>query len=103
MVPPLGAGGSAREAALERAIACGAAWVGVNNRDLATFKGGMETAERLARQVRETGRVLVSESGIRRRADVRRLLDVCVDAILVGESLLESGEVAGRTAEFKQA
>jgi indole-3-glycerol phosphate synthase len=60
----------------------------------------METTERLARQVRKTGRVLVSESGIRREADVRRLLDAGVDAILVGEGLLESGKVAGRIAEF---
>jgi len=63
----------------------------------------METTERPARQVRKTGRVLVSDSGIRRGADVRRLPDAGVDAIPVGESLWESGEVAGRIAEFKQA
>jgi len=100
------------EAALEKALGCGARLVGVNNRDLATFQVRLETTEQLAPRVREAGpcgrdasrrRVLVSESGIQTAADVRRLIAAGVDAILVGESLLRSSNVAGKLAEFKSA
>jgi len=91
------------EAALEKAIACGAACVGINNRDLATFKVDLATAERLAPAVLAAGRVLVAESGIKAAADVRRLLAAGADAILVGEGLLKSGAIAETLAEFKNA
>ena len=91
------------EAALDRAIACGARLVGINNRDLATFRVDLATTERLAARVREAGRVLVAESGIRDAADVSRLLACGCDAILVGESLLRSGDVSAKLAEFKSA
>ncbi|MBM4018538.1 MAG: indole-3-glycerol phosphate synthase TrpC [Planctomycetes bacterium] len=91
------------EAALERAIACGAACVGVNNRDLATFKVDLATTERLAPAVLAAGRVLVAESGVKSAADVRCILAVGADAILVGEGLLRSGDVEAKLAELKQA
>ena len=91
------------EAALEKALACGAAVVGINNRDLATFNVSLETTERLAPLVLDAGRVLVAESGIRTAADVSRLLAAGADAILVGESLLRSGAIAAKIAEFKNA
>jgi len=91
------------EAMVERALACGAPCVGINNRDLATFAVDLATTERLAPRVLEAGRVLVAESGIRTGADVSRLLRAGCDAILVGEGLLRSGDVAGRLREFKQA
>ena len=91
------------EAALERAIACGAACVGINNRDLATFKVDLATTERLAPAVLAAGRVLVAESGVKSAADVRRLLAAGADAILVGEGLLKSGAIAEKLAEFKNA
>jgi indole-3-glycerol phosphate synthase len=89
--------------ALERAIACGALLVGINNRDLKTFEVRLETTEYLAPRVRRAGRVLVSESGIRGAEDVRRLLAAGADAILVGETLLKSGDVAAKLAELKRA
>lgn len=91
------------EAMLERSLACGAALVGINNRDLATFRVSLETTRRLAPRVREAGRVLVAESGIKTPADVSQLLACGCDAILVGESLLRSGDVAAKVAELKSA
>ncbi len=91
------------EAALEMALRCGAPLVGINNRDLATFAVDLQATERLAPRVREAGRVLVAESGIRTGADVSRLLACGCDAVLVGEGLLRSGDVAGTLAEFKGA
>jgi len=86
---------------LEVAIGCGARLVGVNNRDLQTFRVTLETTERLAPIVRAAGHVLVSESGITSAADVHRLLAVGVDAILVGESLLRSPDISAKIAELK--
>jgi len=91
------------EEALASAIACGAAPVGVNNRDLATFKVDLATTERLAPAVRKAGRVLVAESGIASVADVRRVLAAGADAVLVGEALLRSPDIAATIAEFKRA
>jgi indole-3-glycerol phosphate synthase len=89
--------------AAERAIACGAALVGINNRDLATFKVDLAATERLAPRVLAAGRALVAESGIKSAADVSRLLAAGADAILVGEGLLRSGRIAEKLAEFKAA
>ena len=90
------------EAAVEQAMESRAALVGINNRDLTTFTVDLGTTERLAPRVLETGRVLVAESGIRSAADVRRLSQAGVDAILVGEALLKSGDIAAKVAEFKK-
>ena len=91
------------EAALASAIGCGAPLVGINNRDLETFTVDLGTTERLASRVRAAGRVLVAESGVKTADDVSRLLACGCDAILVGEGLLRSGDVAGKLAEFKSA
>jgi indole-3-glycerol phosphate synthase len=72
---------------LERAVSIGADLIGINNRDLATFTTDLETTLRLLESV-PGDVVVVSESGIRTRADVERLGAAGVDAILVGESLL---------------
>ena len=91
------------DATLEKAIGCGAPLVGINNRDLTTFAVSLETTERLASRVRDAGRILVAESGVKTAADVSRLLACGCHAILVGEGLLRSGDVAGKLAEFKEA
>jgi indole-3-glycerol phosphate synthase len=91
------------EAALEKAIECRAACIGINNRDLTTFKVDLATTERLAPQVLAAGRILVAESGVHTADDVRRLRDAGADAILVGEGLLRCGDIAAKLAEFKNA
>jgi indole-3-glycerol phosphate synthase/phosphoribosylanthranilate isomerase len=80
------------EAELKRALALGAEIVGINNRDLKTLKTDLAVTERLASLVPED-RVLVSESGVRERADVERL-GPKADAFLVGSSLMASDNVA---------
>jgi indole-3-glycerol phosphate synthase len=78
---------------LARALAAGAALVGVNNRDLSTFRTELDLSLRLASRV-PAGVTLVAESGIRDAADVRRLGEAGVDAILVGESLMRRQDPA---------
>ena len=81
------------EAELDRALALGAELIGVNNRDLKTFKVDLATTERLAARMKGKGKLLVAESGIHARADVERLAKCGAKAILVGESLLKDGDI----------
>jgi indole-3-glycerol phosphate synthase len=76
-------------AELERALALGAAIVGINNRDLRTFTIDRELAIRL-RALVPPDRVVVAESGIRDGGDVDRLRAAGVDAMLVGETLMRA-------------
>lgn len=87
------------EAELERALAAGASIVGINNRDLRTFNVDIATTERLSALV-PTGHTIVSESGIRTRADIDRLAEYGVSAVLVGEALVTAGDVAARLKEL---
>jgi indole-3-glycerol phosphate synthase len=75
------------EAEVERALAAGARVIGVNNRDLRTFAIDLQTTARL-RPLIPSDRLLVAESGIHTPDDVRRLADMGVDGMLVGESLV---------------
>ena len=84
------------EAELDRALASGATLLGVNNRNLKTFQVDLATTERLAAKLHSSpasGRLLVAESGIHTRADVERLKLAGSGAILVGESLMRSGDI----------
>jgi indole-3-glycerol phosphate synthase len=87
---------------LERALAAGAQVVGVNNRDLKTFKVDLGTTERLAEKIRggHSGKILVAESGIHDRADVERLEKCGAQAILVGESLMRHADIKAKAAEL---
>jgi len=87
---------------LERALAAGARIVGVNNRDLHTFTTTLETTERLAARLPggSSRPLLVSESGIFRAADVARLRDCGVDAVLVGEALVTAPDIGARVREL---
>src|SRR5206468_1273995 len=71
---------------LQRVFDAGATLIGINNRDLHSFETDLEHTLRLRERIPDHC-VLVSESGIRTRADVERLQAAGVDAILVGETL----------------
>lgn len=97
------------ETELERALKCGARLLGVNNRDLKTFQVDLATTERLAGRLPDLGsslnsarpaQLLVAESGIHYRAEVERLKRCGSRAILVGESLIRSGDIRGKAAEL---
>jgi indole-3-glycerol phosphate synthase len=91
------------EPELDRALASGAEIIGVNNRDLRDFSVSLATTEKLAAKFKKgmCGKhTLVAESGIHARADVERVAKAGVNAILVGESLMRSGDIAGKVKEL---
>lgn len=96
------------EAELDRAKAIGADLIGVNNRDLKTFKVDLATTERLAAKLFSTldprpSTLLVAESGIHTRADVERLAKCGAKAILVGESLMKGDGIQAKVNELLRA
>ena len=68
--------------------------LGINNRDLRTFKTDLGTTLRLAELVEDRD-VLVSESGIATPDDIRKLSEAGVRAVLVGETLMKSPDIGG--------
>jgi indole-3-glycerol phosphate synthase len=92
------------EAELDRALNAGAELIGVNNRNLKTFKVDLATTERFAARLGsapgDTARLLVAESGIHTRADVERLARCGAQAILVGESLMRHADIGAKVHEL---
>ena len=88
------------EAELDLALDSGALIIGINNRDLRTLDVDLATFERLRPRV-PSDRLVVSESGIRRRDDVERLVACGVDAVLVGEALMSSTDIGAKVRELR--
>ncbi|NLN94229.1 MAG: indole-3-glycerol phosphate synthase TrpC [Candidatus Hydrogenedens sp.] len=80
------------EEEVKRALDAGASIIGINNRDLDTLEVNIENTFRMKSLV-PGGNILVSESGIKTRKEVKLLEASGIDAILVGESLLTSGNI----------
>ncbi|MEK4485807.1 indole-3-glycerol phosphate synthase TrpC [Psychrobacillus sp. FSL H8-0484] len=79
---------------LERALQLDAKLIGVNNRDLRTFEVDLaRTAEIAALFPFHEERVLISESGIWNAEDAVRVAEYGASGVLVGESLMRSGDV----------
>jgi len=70
---------------------CGAELIGINNRDLHTFRTDIAVTEELLRDYSGSA-LIVSESGIETPADIRRLDAAGARAFLIGESLLREGD-----------
>jgi len=83
------------EEELTVALEGGAGIIGINNRDLWTFKTDLSVTERLAPRVPRC-KTIVSESGITDREDVARVQRAGAHAVLVGEALVTAEDVAAR-------
>jgi indole-3-glycerol phosphate synthase len=84
---------------LEQALAAGADVVGVNHRDLETFEEDPGATARLRKLVPDDV-VLVAESAITTRDDVRALEDIGVEAMLVGEAIVTAPDPEAKIREL---
>ena len=87
---------------LDRAMTAGATLIGINNRDLKTFKVSLDTTLDLCQHI-PVEVTVVAESGIHTLDDVARLADAGVDAMLVGESIVVAEDVAAKVRELTNA
>lgn len=74
--------------------------IGINNRDLQTFSTDLAVTDRLARRI-PSDKFILSESGIRDRADVLRIAEAGARAMLVGESLLRADDVGAKIRDLR--
>ena len=87
------------EAEVNRAVSSGAVVIGINNRNLRTFDVDISTTRRL-RSLLPRGQVVVSESGIRTRQDIRKLKEWGINAVLIGEALVTASDIPAKMREF---
>jgi indole-3-glycerol phosphate synthase len=84
---------------LDAAHEIGADIVGINNRDLTTLQVDVERTYQLRADVRD-GALVVAESGFREHAQLERLEQAGMDAVLVGEALMRAPDIEAATRDL---
>lgn len=84
---------------LQKAIDSGSGIIGINNRDLHSFKVDIETTQRLVRLIPEN-KVKVSESGIKTYENVMFLKSLGINAVLIGEAFMDAEDIAAKMREI---
>jgi indole-3-glycerol phosphate synthase len=84
---------------LKKALDVGAEIIGINNRNLKTFEIDLNTTRRLLPFIPEN-KIVVSESGISEREDIKKLENWGVDAVLVGEALVTTKNIPKKMKEL---
>jgi indole-3-glycerol phosphate synthase len=90
------------EEEMARAIALGARNLGINNRDLHTFRVDLTTTERLAPFAPE-GAVVIGESGVFGPAEIEQLWNAGAQAVLVGEGVIVSPDRAAAVRNLRES
>ncbi len=84
---------------LDTALESGAEIIGINNRDLTTFKTDISKTMNLAKKI-APGIIVVAESGIHKRQDIEVLIHRGINSFLIGEALVMSEDVESQIKDF---
>ncbi|MTI65299.1 MAG: indole-3-glycerol phosphate synthase TrpC [Firmicutes bacterium] len=88
------------ECELEKVLSTQADIIGINNRNLKTFKTDLKTTEKLIKYIPKR-KVVVSESGINYMDDMKYLKDLGVDGVLIGESLMRASSIEKKLIKLR--
>lgn len=83
------------QAEVATALAAGAGIIGINNRDLDTFRVNLATTERL-RPLIPKDSIMVAESGLNERQHIEKMRELGVSAVLIGEALMSAPDIAAK-------
>jgi indole-3-glycerol phosphate synthase len=87
------------EEEMMQVLLAGAEIIGINNRDLATFKTDLNTTRRL-RMMAPEDTIVISESGIGTKADMKKMKEMKVNAVLIGEALVTAKDIPTKIKEL---
>lgn len=87
---------------IEIALEAGAMIIGINNRNLKTFKVDLNTTFEMAKLIPKD-KVIISESGIKDEVDIKKLEEVGVDGVLIGEVFMKCENISELARKFKSA
>ncbi|AMB95103.1 indole-3-glycerol phosphate synthase TrpC [Aerococcus urinae] len=87
---------------IDLALACGAKIIGVNNRNLKDFSVDFNHAAELRSQIPDSV-LFVAESGVRGPEDIKSLIEIGADAVLVGEALMRQADPSDLIQAFRKA
>lgn len=76
--------------------------IGINHRNLDNFRIDLNTSAKLLPKIPST-KLVIAESGINSAEEIRQFKELFVNAVLVGESLMTSQDIAGKIREFNAA
>ncbi|KXS42178.1 MAG: indole-3-glycerol-phosphate synthase [Methanolobus sp. T82-4] len=94
---------------LEKALKTKTRIIGINNRNLNTLEIDLDTTLKLAPLIKEfdssnnSHHIIISESGMHNTNDIRKVIKAGADAVLVGTSIIKSGEIYAKTRELVNA
>lgn len=87
---------------IEKALAANVDIIGINNRDLHTFKVDLGVTQKLLRML-PANKIRVSESGIKTYEDVMFLKSMGINAVLIGEAFMEAEDIAAKMREIMRS
>jgi indole-3-glycerol phosphate synthase len=88
------------EEELDLALAADAEIIGINNRNLDTFVTDIKASRKLRAQI-SADKIVVAESGIMSRADIKFLMQANIHAFLIGEALITAPDIGKKLRAFK--
>ena len=84
---------------LQRVLLTKSPIIGINNRDLTTFKVTIETSLQMVKYIPD-GTIVVSESGIDSKGAIKKLYAAGFDAFLIGEALMRARNIGSKLSEL---